>query len=238
MFEQIKALADELQLSYTGVADLKPAKEFIREQGGDYAAEFPLCVSLGITLPHAIVDMLPGRGSRAVQVSYRTHAYDVVNRRLDDAASRVASLIQSKGYRALPVSASERISDEKICALFSHKLGARLAGLGWIGKSCLLVTKENGPRVRFISVLTDAPLEPTGKPLEQQCGDCTECVKACPAQAFTGRNFKADEPREARYDAGKCERYFGSLVEEGKLSVCGMCLYSCPHGKNACAKLV
>lgn len=237
MYEQIKRLAEELQIQYTGVADLSTARQFIAEQGGEYAAKFPHCVSLGIVIPHAIADMLPQREQRAVQVTYRTHAYDVLNRRLDDAASRIASLIQSAGYSAMPVSASERISDEKLCALFSHKLGARLAGLGWIGKSCLLVTKENGPRVRFVSVLTDAPLKPTGRPSEQRCGKCTECVDICPAQAFTGRNFKEDEPREARYDARKCEAYFDSLKAQGKLAVCGMCLYVCPHGRKASGRL-
>jgi epoxyqueuosine reductase QueG len=99
------------------------------------------------------------------------------------------------------------------------------------------VTKENGPRVRFVSVLTDAPLKATGQSMEQKCGECMECVRACPAQAFTGRNYVVGEPREARFDARKCERYFGSLAAEGKLTVCGMCLYACPHGKKASERL-
>jgi epoxyqueuosine reductase QueG len=232
MYEKIKRLANQLQVQHTGVADLSLAKEAVREQGGEFAAKFPYCVSLGIVLPHAIVDMLPQREQRAVQISYRSHAYDVINDRLNDAASRVASLIQANGYSAMPISSTAHISDENLSALFSHKLGAHLAGLGWIGKSCLLVTKENGPRVRFVSVLTDAPLTPTGAPMEQRCGDCMECVNICPVHAFTGRNFKAGEPREARYDAHKCNAYFNSLEAQGKLTVCGMCLFACPHGRR------
>jgi epoxyqueuosine reductase len=232
MYEKIKRLANQLQVQHTGVADLSLAKEAVREQGGEFAAKFPYCVSLGIVLPHAIVDMLPQREQRAVQISYRSHAYDVINDRLNDAASRVASLIQTNGYSAMPVPAAKHTNEEKLSALFSHKLGARLAGLGWIGKSCLLVTEEHGPRVRFVSVLTDAPFEPTGKPMEQRCGGCMECVKACPVRAFTGRNFVAAEPREARYDAHKCNAYFNSLEAQGKLTVCGMCLFACPHGRR------
>ncbi len=237
MYEEIKRLAEQLQIQYTGVADLSLAREAVREQGGEFASRFPYCVSLGIVLPHAIVEMLPQRDERAVQVSYHKHAYDVPNDRLNEAASRVASLIQANGYSAMPISVSENTNDEKLCAIFSHKLGAHLAGLGWIGKSCLLVTKENGPRVRFISVLTDAPLEPTGEPMEQRCGDCMECVNICPVHAFTGRNFKAGEPREVRYDAHKCKAYFNSLEAQGKLTVCGMCLFACPHGKKAAERL-
>lgn len=85
-----------------------------------------------------------------------------------------AGFIDKKGYRALPLPAAERIDDERICASFSHKMGASLSGLGWIGKNCLLVTPEHGPRVRWTTILTDAPLEPTGNLQEQKCGRCTK----------------------------------------------------------------
>ena len=83
----------------------------------------------------------------------------------------------------------------------SQKLAAHLSGLGWIGKSCLLVTPDHGPRVRWVTVLTDAPLRPTGAPLEQRCGECTACVDICPVHALTGKPFSPDELREARFDA-------------------------------------
>ncbi len=37
-----------------------------------------------------------------------------------------------------------------------------MAGLGRIGKSCLLITPEAGPRVHWATVLTDAPMQVTG----------------------------------------------------------------------------
>jgi epoxyqueuosine reductase QueG len=114
----------------------------------------------------------------------------------------------------------------------SHKLAAHLAGFGWIGKSCLLVTPDNGPRVRWITVLTDAPLQPTGNAMESRCGKCQECVDACPVGAFTGRTFHPDEPREARFDAAACDRYFREMEKTGKVAACGMCLYCCPHGRT------
>jgi epoxyqueuosine reductase QueG len=117
--------------------------------------------------------------------------------------------------------------------MFSHKMAAHLAGLGWIGKSCLLITPQVGPRVRWVSVLTDAPLEVTGEPMVEQCGSCQECVEICPVQAFTGRPFREEEPREMRYDAGKCDRYFRKMKEKnGDLAICGLCLYVCPHGRT------
>ena len=171
---------------------------------------------------------LPNRDNPAVAVNYR-HAYDITNLRLDLLTSKLASIIQQDGYKALAIPASERYDDERICAVFSHKLAANLAGLGWIGKSCLLVTPEAGPRVRWATVLIDAPLKITGKPLEVQCENCNKCVEICPVNAFTGESFRENEPREARYDAKKCEDYLYSDKDDWK--VCGLCIYACPHGK-------
>jgi len=229
---QIENLAKQYGITYFGVADLSIANSAVLDQGGDIVAGYPYSISLGISLIKSIVDQLPNRDRRAAALNYRLHAYDIINQRLDITSSIISSFIQSEGYRVLPIPAAERIDDERICASFSHKLGARLAGLGWIGKSCLLVTPERGPRVRWTSILTDAPLTPTGEPMAEKCGDCTACVDICPVGAFKGRNFRSDESREMRYDARKCEGYFDEMKNSGKLAVCGMCLYVCPHGRK------
>ncbi|MCK9565162.1 MAG: hypothetical protein M0Q43_03825 [Methanothrix sp.] len=70
--------------------------------------------------------------------------------------------------------------DERVAVVFSHKLAAHMAGLGWIGKSCLLITPEAGPRVRWASVLTDAPMKATGYAMAERCGECRKCVDVCP----------------------------------------------------------
>jgi epoxyqueuosine reductase QueG len=231
-YDRIASLVTSSSCDFLGVADLAIAREVVRDQGGDAVAGFPKAISIGIILPHAIVDQLPNRSNRAVAVTYRSHASSIINQRLDAVASQVASVLQEAGHRALPIPAAERYDDERICAVFSHKLAAHLAGLGWIGKSCLLVTPQAGPRVRWTSVLTDAPLAATGGPTEEKCGDCTECVNICPVHAFTGRPFRAEEPRSARYDAGRCAKYFEDMEREGGVCVCGLCLYVCPHGRS------
>lgn len=71
-----------------------------------------------------------------------------------------------------------------------------------------------------------------GRIIDSKCGNCNACVDICPVQAFTGHEFKEEEPREIRYDARKCERYINSLGEGEKIKVCGMCLYVCPYGQK------
>ena len=229
--ELIRKLVLEGTVDYAAAASLASARSFVAQQGGSFLADFPVAVSLGIVLPNDVVDLLPRRNERAVQVSYRTHAYGIVNQRLDLAASELASTLQKEGCRAFPVAASERVDDERLCGIFSHKLAASLGGLGWIGKNCLLITPQHGPRVRWATVLTDAPFEVGGKPVADGCGGCSKCVEICPARAFTGRGFDPEEPRELRYEAKKCDQYFRTLEKSGNLPVCGMCLYVCPYGK-------
>ncbi|NJD76814.1 MAG: epoxyqueuosine reductase [Candidatus Methanoperedens sp.] len=230
--QQLHNLAYSNGVDHFGVADLSKAHTAILEQGGSFIACFPFSISIGISLLDPIVDLLPQRNENAVRASYRHNAYDIVNLRLDIAASIISSHLQRSGFRALPIPSSKRVDDERICASFSHKLGANLAGLGWIGKNCLFITPECGPRARWTTILTDAPLESTGEMRQEQCGDCTECIDICPTHAITGRPFRANEPREARFDARKCDRYFDSMEENNEIAVCGLCLYVCPYGRK------
>ena len=227
----LKSRAESLGAGYFGIADLVPARDFIMAQGGAAIAEYPVAVTAGIDLPDALVNMLPATNTGPGAVLYHHHAYEVVNRELDRIALHLSITLREEGYGALPVAASLRTDSGKICGSFSHKLAAHLAGTGWIGRSCLLVTPGHGPRVRFVTVLTDAPLVPTGTPMENRCGDCRACVEACPVQAFTGRLFDRHEPREARFNAASCDRFLGRRRAESGVAVCGMCLWICPYGR-------
>ena len=229
---ELRKIKDKHFADYFGIANLTSATEFICSQGGSELKKYPTAITMGIALFDDIVDLLPKRDSRAVCVAYKHHCYDVINNRLDFIISEMSSFLNNQGFHVYPVPASKRVNDDDIHAVFSHKLAAHLSGLGWIGKSCLLVTPDNGPRVRFASLLTNAPLSLTGSPIEDGCGDCTECVEICPVQAFTGKPFNDDEPREVRYNAKKCENYFSYIQEENDWAFCGMCVYVCPYGRE------
>jgi epoxyqueuosine reductase QueG len=228
----LRALALSLDADYFGVADLSSAHDVILAQGGKRVARYPGAVTIGMVLQDSMVNLLPEEDPAAA-ILYRHNSYDVVNLALDQMALRIANTLQRAGFDAFPVPASKRTNEEQISGIFSQKLAAHLAGLGWIGKSCLLVSPEHGPRVRWATVLTDAPLHPTGSPMEPQCGKCTACVDICPKHAFSGRMFSPDEPRELRFDAAACDRYFKEMEKEKGVAVCGLCLWVCPHGRKA-----
>jgi len=217
---------------FFGIADLVPVFEEIRSRGFSDISAYPRSVSIGIALLDPIVDKLPQKDELPNKINYYHHCYQLINQRLDLLSSQLSSLLQQKGYKAYPILASKRVIEDELKAEFSHKLAANMAGLGWIGKSCLLITPAKGPRVRWATVLTDAPLPAAAATLSQKCGDCLECVNICPTQAFTGRAYIPGETREKRYNAHKCAEYFDAKKAAGKLPVCGLCLYICPYGKK------
>jgi epoxyqueuosine reductase QueG len=221
--QRLHEFVRELGADFVGVADLSQARQMIREQGGEKIAAYPLAISVGIRVLDTIIDELPNsREDHIVAMNFKQHGYDIVNSRLDAITSRTSSLLQNSGYKALPIPASQTVDSKNLLSAFSHKLAAHLAGLGWIGRSCLLVTPQAGPRVRWATVLT----------MESRCGKCTSCVDTCPAGAFSGRIFAEDEPRSARFDVFKCHERLGEAEKAIGVRVCGLCVYACPHGQK------
>jgi len=227
---QLEQLAREEGADLFGVADLMQARSFIREQGGDYACKFGRAISVGIRLSDAIVDDLHKHNDTRVILAY-DELYTRVNSHLDQISSTIANRILLEGYHACAVAASDMVDSDRLTGLISHKLVANLAGLGWIGKSCLLITPSYGPRVRFSSILTDAPLE-VGTVTDSNCNGCTQCLEICPVNAFTGASFDPSEPREARFHAHLCDAYMTKRQTAfGRQGLCGLCVYVCPHGR-------
>jgi epoxyqueuosine reductase QueG len=226
--EELSDLATLLHIDFFGVADLSNARNFIMVQGGDHIARFPRAISIGIRLPDAVVDELYRHEEPSAIFSYRA-LYNSANSTLDMAALLIAKKTQEAGFKAYPIPASQTVNPRKLEGAFSHKLAAHLAGLGWIGKSCLLITSDCGPRVRLATVLTDAPIEP-GNPLSDGCGECRKCVEVCPVGAFTGVSFDPSEPRDVRFRAQLCKDYSDRRERFLGEGLCGLCVYVCPYG--------
>lgn len=204
-----------------GVADLAPAADFLSSHGDPITAGYPRAVSIGMQLNDAIVDGHDPDEPRGKSL-YWHHVYSVVSEALNGVAYDVSRWLTKQGFDALPVPASEPYNRKTLQGIISNKLPAHLAGLGWIGKNCLLLTEAFGPRVRFATVLTDAPLK-TGTMVDKPCGTCRICIDACPVNAFTGVAFDPSEDVTIRFDTIRCSEY-------RQEHPCGLCVSSCPTG--------
>ena len=108
---------------------------------------------------------------------------------------------------------------------------AVLAGLGWIGKSGMLIHPELGGRVWIASLLTTFTIEPSHFPvISSRCGDCRCCITACPSGAIC----------EIGVQALRCLSYL-TLEHHGPLTAnlhgqwcgCDACLDACPWNTPA-----
>jgi epoxyqueuosine reductase QueG len=153
---------------------------------------------------------------------------------MDHAAREVADLLRSLGFDALPVT-SEFLSDpQAVVGQVSHRDVAYRAGMGWIGRSTLLVTPEFGPRVRLITVLTEADLHADSMPMASQCGDCRRCVDQCPMKALNvSSSARYPGNRSDSIDHRVCDRHERSTLAMDPPFFCAQCVSVCPVGREA-----
>jgi epoxyqueuosine reductase len=233
MNNKIKNILKPFHIDYIGIADIINFESELIKFGGYIVGGYSTGISIGIKLPDPIVDGLKDRFDKNVSSLYFTHSYHYINDRLNLATSVLSSYLNSLSYNTLPIPSSERTDIDNAIPTVSHKMIAHLAGLGWIGKSCLLITPDNGPRVRFSSLLTNAPLKTSHNTITERCGNCTICTDICPAKAINGKSYLSGEEREIRFDFKKCQDYFDDMKKDNsRKPVCGMCLYACPYGKK------
>jgi epoxyqueuosine reductase len=144
--------------------------------------------------------------------------------------------LKGRGYRFLciPPDSDRRKGKfvSRLYELFSHKTAATCSGLGWVGKSGLIINKDYGPRLSWATVLTDAPFEPDRPVQGSRCGDCDYCVRHCPSGAISGRLWSVEEPfRElVRYEQCRSLKTARQGFE-GKPN-CGLCITICPYARQ------
>lgn len=230
---ELTALAEELTAYLTslgahkvGFADLTPHTAWLEKEYGEDWLDYPRAISVAVNFPRAVLNEVAD-GPTLTYVRY----YDALNTALDHISAYAADWLDARGYTAFPVPASQMVGENHLRGIFSHRAAARLAGLGWVGKNCSIITPDRGPRQRFCTILTNAPLPP-GQPLQPRCGNCHNCADICPVQAVKGVNWQEGQPLSERLDVEVCHEFLMGIRKTFGKSVCGRCLAVCPHGKQ------
>lgn len=227
--DEIKRQVKDWGADRVGIADLELLRG-IKTNPPDLLSPYARAVSIAVSLPNAVFDMIDQQPTPIYASVYKT-----ANEFLNDLALKLSRKLQRNGYLTLPIPASQIVDKKNWYAAISHKAVARAAGLGWQGKNLLLITPEFGSRVRLVTVLTDAPLAPDS-PLKNRCGKCILCRDACPADAIKGVNTETYyETRHHAMDFEKCveklTQDFAKLPDIG-FPICGICIKVCPFGRK------
>ena len=149
--------------------------------------------------------------------------HKILRHRLQKLADRIGDVTGPFGYRVFTDSAP-----------VLEKALARDAGLGWIGKHTLLLSRDAGSWFFLGEIYTDLPL-PLDEPASAHCGTCTRCIDICPTQAIVA---------PYKLDARRCISYLtielrGSIPEElrpligNRVFGCDDCQLICPWNKFA-----
>ena len=173
---------------------------------------------------------------RAVSIGVDRNLNEATVKLLMALQKKTVEILKKKGYRNLCIPPdSDRISNtyvSKLYPLFTHKVAATLAGLGWIGKNGLLISKSYGPRLSLATVLTDAPIEVDEPVLWGLCGKCSLCVEHCPSTAITGNEWSRIDPFVELIRKDNCRSHKKTRRPvEGKPN-CGLCINICPYGRK------
>jgi len=219
--QELKAALLSRSASLAGFADLRELPEDARDG-------FPYGVVIGMAWEKDVLRDI------AYGPTHNYHRnYDDLNEKLDALSRFAERWLVERGYRALAKTRQVvgAYNEATLITKLPHKTVATRAGVGWIGKCALLVTRGFGSALRISSILTDAPLE-TGTPVnESRCGECTICGEICPAKAVSGNKWSAGLSREKFWDAQACKKTARARSREklGKdITLCGLCILRCP----------
>lgn len=111
---------------------------------------------------------------------------------------------------------------------------AAAAGIGWHGKSTMLIDERLGTWFFLAEIITTLEL-PQDEPARERCGTCERCIKACPTGAITAPH---------KLDARRCISYLTIELKHAiplelrpligdRIFGCDDCLDACPWNRFA-----
>ncbi|MGX7106685.1 tRNA epoxyqueuosine(34) reductase QueG [Hutsoniella sourekii] len=182
-------------------------------------------IAIALAYPSRIKD--PTENKREVKrgqfarASWGIDYHHILRDKLDQLVDYIQELVPNSRFKAM-VDTGELMDG----------VTAQRAGLGFIGRNGLLITKEYGSWVYLGEIITNIKFEPD-PPVDYDCGDCYRCINACPTQALLG---------DGRMNASICLSYQTQTKDympesyRKKISNviygCDICQLVCPYNQG------
>jgi len=178
---------------------------------------------------------LHDQGIHSNLVRQRQESYQLYYEVMKNKAWTVTDFLTKKGF------------ESKQSLSIPLKTSAVRCGLGHQGKNTLLITPDYGPRIRLISVLTNAELDVDEPFKEDLCQDCQKCLIACPTKALEPYKLKinrcmtysVENPSATDVDleVKELERKLVPKPTPCSYVECTVCIEACPIGTSKASSL-
>jgi epoxyqueuosine reductase len=215
---EVKSAARELGAELCGIAS---AEAFgAAPRGFSPRDVLPGCASVVVIAR----PFLRGSLEAATTIPY-TDVRNYLTRKMDEASIELSYRLEARGAVSVPVNAIGPCEYDsttgKFRGIISLKHAAELAGLGYIGRNTLLVTREFGNMLWLGAVLTRAALEADPPSPPSGCAPgCRLCLEACPVAALDGLSI----------DQRACWEHAFGQKEGGEWRIkCHACRSACPR---------
>lgn len=216
---KVKSFAGYLGADLVGIGPLNPAFVYShvgrtyygQRWGEEIRLDHPYAISLGIAMDYELLRRYTP-GFPVILESGLAYA------RAAFIAVQLALFLRGLGYSAR----AHHLRDYQLLSVPV----ALDAGLGEMGRSGVLLTREFGSSLRLATVTTDLPMaldQPVDLGVQEFCGSCKLCALACPAGAIPrGEKMPVRGVRRWKLAAGRCYHYWRQVGSD-----CALCLVAC-----------
>lgn len=182
---------------------------------------------------HGIPDRWVPRAPRDGSWNAYGSAYAELNRLLNRVVTELGDRFGGIAEQATMAGLAAQVTHVRdyFAACVSHRVFAQAAGVGWRGKSGLIITPKAGPAVRFATLFLPFAMPSKVRTLAG-CGDCNACIDSCPVlrrdqtgiRALREKGYLSASRRQGDYREACRLRVTALGLEQ---EVCGICIRVC-----------
>jgi len=161
-------------------------KSYLERKLAPFDLDKPItAVSIGVfyTLEeiNSIPDCWVAKGTKSGSWNNYAQACGEINRILNRISQALAEKFGGIREQATVEGYTQKVTkvEEYFDLCISHRAFAEEAGLGWRGKSGLIISPENGPALRLSTIFVPHEVKSARRNF-QGCGDCQVCMQVCP----------------------------------------------------------
>lgn len=214
---QIKLQLLEQGASLIGFADMS-------DIAPDIGHFFEGAISFGVAIQRSVIQGISNGPTE--EYEKELHKIDSI---LQSIARKAQAFLEQSNIKSMIITPRLKQDSTLTNSLTSEDIAVR-AGLGWIGKTNLLITKQFGSAVVLATILCNIKFQCHRRNDQSFCEDCEQCLNQCPAKMKLDTKWDISSTRKKLYQKISCREACDTIRRERGIvvSLCGQCIHACP----------